>query len=148
MGETMPEGVSRQEFTELADAVKGLGASLDELKAARSEPERREAREDVRDAKADLATVAKELGLDPKRLEQAAGEARRSDELERLRPLLVELLDEELAEAPEQAAEAVKEAVTETAETVKEEAPKPDSAPGLGHWSERPLSSLFGGGDQ
>ena len=43
MGEALPEGVSRQEFTDLACAVKELGSSLDELMAARSETERREA---------------------------------------------------------------------------------------------------------
>jgi hypothetical protein len=141
MGEALPEGVSRQEFSELSGAVSELRDAVAGLRQARSEPERREAREDVRDAKADLAEVAKELGLDPKRLEEAAGQARSADEKERLRPLLIELLDEELAEAPEELLDDAKETVKETAP----EPPQPDTAPGLGHWSERPLSSLFGG---
>ena len=129
MGEALPEGVSRQEFSDLAAGVKELREAMAELRQARSEPERREARAEVRDAKAELADVAKELGLDPKRLEEAAGQARSADEKERLRPLLIELLDD------------AKETVKETAP----EPPQPDTAPGLGHWSERPLSSLFGG---
>ena len=141
MGEALPEGVSRQEFSDLAAGVKELREAMAELRQARSEPERREARAEVRDAKAELADVAKELGLDPKRLEEAAGQARSADEKERLRPLLIELLDEELAEAPEELLDDAKETVKETAP----EPPQPDTAPGLGHWSERPLSSLFGG---
>ena len=137
MGEALPEGVSRQEFSDLAAGVKELREAMAELRQARSEPERREARAEVRDAKAELADVAKELGLDPKRLEEAAGQARSADEKERLRPLLIELLDE----APEELLDDAKETVKETAP----EPPQPDTAPGLGHWSERPLSSLFGG---
>jgi len=85
MGEALPEGVSRQEFSDLAAGVKELREAMAELRQARSEPERREARAEVRDD--------------------------------------------------------AKETVKETAP----EPPQPDTAPGLGHWSERPLSSLFGG---
>jgi chromosome segregation ATPase len=150
MGEALPEGVSRQEFSELAAGMKELRESIEELKSARTEPERREARSDVREAKADLAATARELGLDPKRLEAAAAEAKSKDEKERLRPLLIELLDEELAEAPEELAAELKGAAEGAAGAIEEtvpEPPKPDTAPKLGHWSERPLSSLFGGND-
>lgn len=154
MGEALPEGVSRQEFdglkAELTGAVGELREALDELRTARTEPERRDAQEGVRDAKADLALVARELGIDPKRLEKAASDAKASDEREHLRGIVAELLDEEL-EVPDP-----KEAVEELAgkgglPDPKPEAkpePKPDSAPGGNspHWSERPLSALFGGG--
>lgn len=160
MGEALPEGVTRQEFSELAGAVKEVREALDELRQARTEPERREARAEVRDAKADLAATARELGLDPKRLEAAAAEARTKDEKERLRPLLIELLDEELAEGAEEAAGAVEGAAeaaagaagqaagaaAEKGGEAAEAAPKPDSGPTMTHWSERPLSALFGGG--
>jgi len=139
MGETLPEGVSRQEFSELAGAMKELQQAVEELRTARSEPEKREARAEVRDAKADLAATARELGIDPKRLEKAASDAKASDEKERLRPLLIELLDEELAEPAQEAAKELVE------EAPAPKAPEPDSAPSLGHWSEKPLSSLFGG---
>lgn len=139
MSEALPEGVSRQEFSELADGVKELREALGELKQARTEPERREARGEVREAKADLAATARELGLDPKRLEAAAAEARSKDEKERLRPLLIELLDEELAPGPDDVADELKDAAGD----VLPEPAKPDSAPKHDHWSEAPLSSMF-----
>jgi hypothetical protein len=144
VSEGLPEGVSRQEFGELASAVGELRDSLNELRQARTEPERREARSEVREAKADLAATARELGLDPKRLEAAASEAKLKDEKERLRPLLIELLDEELAAGGEDAIEELAPDPEPKAKA-KEPEPEPDSAPGLGHWSEKPLSSLFGG---
>jgi chromosome segregation ATPase len=146
MSEALPEGVTRKEFGELAGQMKELREALDELRTARSQPERREAQSDVREAKADLAATARELGLDPKRLEKAASEAKAADEKERLRPLLIELLDEELTELPEEAAEVVKGTAKEATEAVPDP-PKPDSEPRMGHWSERPLGSLLGGGN-
>ena len=150
MGEALPEGVSRQEFdglkAELTGAVGELREALDELRTARTEPERRDAQEGVRDAKADLAVVARELGIDPKRLEKAAADAKASDERDRLRPLLVELLDEELEVKPEGL---LPEGGLPKPEAKPEPKPEPkqDSHPtGGGHWSERPLSALFGGG--
>ena len=155
-GNPLPQGVTREEFQELASGMKELREAMDELRQARTEPERREARGEVREAKADLAATARELGLDPKRLEKAAAEAKAADEKERLRPLLIELLDEELAEGAEEATGAAETAAgavagaggqaTGAAATAAEETPpKQDSEPTLGHWSERPLSSLFGG---
>jgi hypothetical protein len=146
MSEALPEGVTRKEFGELAGAMRELSEAVEELKQARSQPERREAQADVREAKADLAATARELGLDPKRLEKAASEAKAADEKERLRPLLIELLDEELAEAGEEAAGAVQETAAAAAAAVPDP-PKPDSEPRMGHWSERPLGSLLGGGN-
>jgi outer membrane murein-binding lipoprotein Lpp len=147
MGEALPEGVSRQEFSELATGMKELREAVDELRKARTEPERREAREEVREAKSDLAATARELGIDPKRLEEAATAAKAEDEKKRLRPLLIELLDEELADPAAEAAGELGGAVEAAAEETAPAAPKPDSAPKMGHWSERPLSSLFGGSD-
>lgn len=148
MGEALPEGVSRQEFSELAAGMKELREAFDDLRTARSEPERREARSDVRGAKADLAATARELGLDPKRLEAAAAEAKSADEKERLRPLLIELLDEELAAEVTDAADGLADAADGLgdglADAAADAAPaRRDSAPTKEHWSEAPLSGLF-----
>jgi len=144
-GGGLPQGVSREEFGALSTAVTELREALDELREARTAPERREAQEGVRDARADLATVARELGLDPKRLQAAAEEAKLKDERERLRPLLIELLDEELAIEPEGEGKGEGDG---KGDPKPEPKPKPegDSAPVHEHWSERPLSVLFGGG--
>jgi uncharacterized protein (DUF3084 family) len=141
VSEGLPEGVSRQEFSELASAVQELRDALGELREATTKAEKEEARGEVREARADLAATARELGLDPKRLQAAAEEAKLSDERERLRPLLIELLDEELAIEPEDG-----DPKAEPKAEPESEPPKEDSAPLLGHWSERPLSSLFGDG--
>ena len=136
------QGVSREEFATLTGAVEELRGALDELREARTEPERREARADVRDAKADLAATARELGIDPKRLEKAAADAKASDERERLRSIVTELLDEELEIDAGGGSEPKGEP---KGEKPPDEKPPDDSAPRHDHWSERPLSSLFGG---
>jgi hypothetical protein len=97
----------------------------------------------VKEAKADLKTLAAEMGIDPKRLEEAAAEAQRTQRKEELRPLLIELLDEELEDVAEDADEAEKGAAKAVKEAA-EEVPKPDdTAPTKEHWSNKPLSELF-----
>jgi len=140
MSEALPEGVSRQEFSELAAGMNELREAVEELRQAATPAERAEARSEVRDAKADLAATARELGLDPKRLEKAASEAKASDERARLKEILTELLDEELAEPVEELGDLKPEPRQQ-----REPKPEPDSAPSADHWSDRPLSSLFGG---
>lgn len=157
MGDVLPEGVSRQEFSELAGAVREVREALDELREASTAREKDEARDNVRDAKADLTMVARELGLDPKRLQAAAEEAKLKDERERLRPILVELLDEELA-PPEGDGDGDGDPVGEVKDALPKPEPKAepkpepnqeeDSGPSFSHWSERPLSALFGGGEK
>lgn len=98
MAETLPEGVTRQEFDELRREFRDLIEAQKDLAKARTEEERKEARADVREAKADLDALAKELGISRSALDKATAEARRSEEKERLRPILLELLDEELAD--------------------------------------------------
>lgn len=137
-----PQGVTAEEFAELKTAVGGLTSALEELRQARTEPEKTEARDGVREAKADLKTLASELGIDPKRLEQAAENARREQRKEELRPLLVELLDEELAEEVE---ETIEELTGEGEQKPKPEPkPKEDSGPSAEHWSEGPIGGLLG----
>ena len=139
------ETISREEFAELKDAVGGLTSALEELKAARTEPERRDAQEGVAEAKADLKTLAKELGIDPKRLEDAAAEAKKAERREELRPLLLELLDEELADDLD---DQLDDALDGGKPKPKDDGPKPepkdDSTPIAEHWSEKGIGALLG----
>lgn len=138
-----PEGVSRQEFTDLTSAVGELRDALTELREASTPAEKEEAKAEVREAKADLKTLAKEMGIDPKRLESAAAEARKQQTKEELRPLIIELLDEELEDVADDATDAVKGAAKDAKDAA--DTPPKDSEPVKDHWSDRPLSSLFGG---
>jgi|SRR6185437_410678 len=150
-GEQKPDHPTRQEFADLATAVGELRDALNEQRQADSPKEREEAAADVREAKADLKTLAKELGLDPKRLEEAAEAARRQQRKDELRPLLVELLDEELAD-PENEGDGGGKGEDDgkpkdgKADDDPGKEPPKDSEPKVDHWSDRPLSSLFGGG--
>lgn len=134
------ESVTREEFAGLVSAVNELRDSLGELREAATPAERREAQGDVKDAKADLAAVARELGIDPRRLVKAAEEAKASDERAKLREIVTELLDEELLPEAVEGGDPKGEPKGEP-----EGEPKRDTEPTFSHWSERPLSSLFGG---
>ena len=144
-GDGALEGVSRAEFTELMATVSGLGTALDDLREASTRSEKVEAQADVAEAKADLKSIAKDLGISPKALEQAAEQARRQERKDELRPLLLELLDEELADDADSGDD--EKPVKDAAAKVKDEVAEvvEDSAPSKPHWSERPLSELLGG---
>lgn len=146
MGEPLPEGVTRQEFADLQKAVRDYGSALEELRKAQTEPERREAREEVREEKADLDATARELGISPESLRKAAEATRRQERKEALRPLLLELLDEELGEEGEEDLdeEDPKPSAKKNGADPEPETPKvEDKPPVREHWSDRPLKDLF-----
>ena len=160
MSETLPEGITRGEFDELKTSVTELAGALKAQQEASTPVEKAEAKQEVKEAKADLDDLAKELGISPAKLKQAADDARRQERKEELRPLLVELLDEELEPKPEdegeekpggKPAKKEPEAKKETPEPEPEPGPEPeakekepeDSAPGHEHWSERSVGELI-----
>lgn len=139
------EGVSREEFTELATAVGGLRDAMDELRSATTVEEKREAKADVAEAKGNLDDLARQLNISPKALKDAAAQAQRNERKEELRPLLVELLDEELADTVDDATDAVKDAVKgEKPKPEPKEEPKEDTVPLVDHWVDKGIGALFG----
>jgi uncharacterized membrane protein len=85
-----PEGVSRDDFARLEKAVAALA---DARKEEKDEPTPSH-KTDVRDAKADLRAVARELGVSVEKLEQAAAQVRRDERKQELRELLDEIKNE------------------------------------------------------
>lgn len=145
MSETLPEGVSRTEFNELKDAVTGLADALKQQREAETSREKQAAKEEVAEARADLDQLAKELGVSPAKLREAADNAKREEEKERLRPLLIELLDEEINDTPDDDEKTDDEPKPdEKPEPEPEPAPAPeDTAPEQEHWSERAIGGIF-----
>lgn len=144
MSEPLPEGVTRADFDQLKGAVADLAAALKAREEADTAADTQAAHEDVQDARADLDTLAKELGIPVGKLREAADEAKKQARKDELRPLLLELLDEEMAdptaESPaedEPAEDAAKDHPTE------EPAPAEDSAPTQSHWSERSIGEIL-----
>lgn len=144
MSETLPEGVSLKDFNELKDAVTALSDAFKAQKEAETSREKQEAKTEVAEAKADLDALAKELGVSPAKLREAADNAKREEEKERLRPLLIELLDEEIADKPDDPDDNPAET-----DDPPEDAPTPtpappeDTAPEQEHWSERAIGGIF-----
>ncbi|SRR5579875_3735334 len=144
----VPDGVTRQEFSELQASVKDLADALRQQAEAGSAAEKDAAQQEVREAKADLREIARELGISPASLEKAAQEARRQERKEELRPILLELLDEELADEQPAADQKPKKekkepAAANGAEPETDAAEEEDKAPVVSHWSERPIGDLF-----
>ena len=142
MSESLPEGVSRKDFEELKGAVTDLATALQSLRDAETSREKQTAREDVKDARADLDQLAKEMGVSPAKLREAADNARREEEKERLRPILLELLDEEIADKPDDDEPTPDEEETPAADEPAPEPPE-DTAPEQQHWSERTIGGLL-----
>lgn len=144
MSETLPEGVSRKDFDELRTAVTDLAAAFKQREEAETAREQQAAREEVAEKRADLDALAKEMGVSPAKLREAAENAKRDEEKERLRPLLMELLDEEI-EKPDDEPKTDDEKPDEDKPVEEEPKPKPpeDSAPIAEHWSERSVGSLL-----
>lgn len=142
MSETLPEGVSRTEFNELKDAVTGLADALKQQREAETSREKQAAKTEVAEARADLDQLAKEIGVSPAKLREAADNAKRQEEKERLRPLLIELLDEEIADKPDD--EPVDDDPDQDeGDPDPEPEPEPDTAPAQEHWSERTIGGLL-----
>ena len=146
MSEPLPDGVSRKDFEELRSTVQGLADALQQQREAETSREKQAAKEEVKEAKADLDQLAREMGVDPARLREAAEKAKHDAEKERLRPLLAELLDEELASGDEEepADDPAEEKEEEPADEEEPPAPPEDSAPIAEHWSERTVGRLLG----
>ena len=147
----LPEGISRAEFNDLQGAVKDLAAALQAKNDAETATERQEAHEDVKDARADLDQVAKDLGIPVAKLRAAAENAKREEEKERLRPLLIELLDEVIAtDEPATDEQPADEPATDDAASDEDAAAEldgeeiEDTAPTKAHWSEGTFSDLLG----
>lgn len=145
----LPENVTRQDFDQLTKIVNDLAAAQKELAEARTQEERVDAKEEVADARADLDALAKEYGLSPKKLREAAESARRSERKEELRGILRELLDEELpADEPDPEPESdekpEEEEPTGEPDTAKQNGNR-DSVPTADHWSQRNLVDVLKG---
>ena len=143
MSESLPEGVSRQDFAELQKAVKDLADAFQQQREAQTAAEKQDAREEVAEARADLDHLAKEIGVSPAKLREAADNAKREEEKERLRPLLIELLDEEIADKPDDEEPDEHPEDDKPAEPEPESEPEPDTAPEQEHWSERAIGGIF-----
>lgn len=138
-------GVSRAEFDELAGGMKSLQDALDELRQARTPAEKNEAQAEVREAKADLNDLARDLGISPKALKAATDQAQRNERAEWIRPILLELLDEELADDLDDAGDALEDTAKGAKGAVEDAAgAKPDDGPTVEHWSDKGLGALFG----
>lgn len=97
--EDRDEGITRAEFDELRSSLTGLSDAVRELREARTPDERREARQDVREAEEDLDATAKRLGVSRAKLEESIAAARKAERKEELREPLRELLEELRAES-------------------------------------------------
>ena len=145
MSEQLPEGVTKQEFAELQGAVKDLADAFKAQQSATTAAEKKDAQEDVQEARADLDTLAKELGIPVGKLRDAAEEAKKQARKDELRPILLELLDEEMADPPAEGEPTEEEPAAEGEEepATEEPAPVEDSAPTQAHWSERSLGEIL-----
>ena len=143
MSETVPEGVTRDEFNALTKAVSDLTQAHKELAEARTADEREDAKDEIAEATADLDALAKELGISPKNLRAAADRARRDERKEELRPLLQELLAEELGDEEEE--ETPEDKSEETAAEEKTEDESEDTSPEQTHWSQKSLTDVLRG---
>ena len=145
MSETVPEGVTRDEFNALTKAVTDLTQAHKELAEARTADEREDAKDEIAEATADLDALAKELGISPKALRGAAEKARRDERKEELRPILQELLAEELGDDEEEPPPDDEKPDDEEPPAPTDENEEEDTAPVREHWSNRPLTDILRG---
>ena len=145
MSEALLEGVTKQEFAELQGAVRELADAVKAQQAATTAAEKKDAQEDVQEARADLDTLAKELGIPVGKLRDAAEEAKKQARKDELRPILLDLLDEVMADPPAEGEPTEEEPAAEGEEepATEEPAPVEDSAPTQAHWSERSLGEIL-----
>ena len=147
-------GVTAQEAAELRQGLRDLQQAVQELREARSEPERRHARRQIESAEADLDSLARQSGISRQSLERAMTEARRAEQKEELRPIIQELLQEERDRAESGEPPGAKPAAGEGApappddpgrrrQPRRQQPPPPDEPPGVHdkpHWSQRSVS--------
>lgn len=138
--ESSVEGVSKQAFDELVASVGELRKAFEGMRDAEGAKEKNQARETVVEAKSDLEELAKSMGLSAKEIRQAAEAAAHSKRKEETRALLEEILSEGETSDDEGGGD---EKPEDEPKPEKEE-PVEDSAPTVEHWSERPVTQLFG----
>lgn len=168
-----PEYASAADVAALAKGLTDLQAALEDLREAQTPRQRKDAADDVNDARGDLDAVAARLGITKEALTSAAAEAKKAKHKEELRPILVELLEEinnpdsddgdpddagdggdpPPAPKPPKAKPAPKpkaKAAPDPADGGKpdpadkpDDAPPPDAGPVVDHWSDRSVGSLL-----
>ncbi len=174
-GEEETPGGGPDPLAELRGEIATLKQELAGLREASSSAEKREARSDVAEAEEDVAAAAKRAGLRPEQYRKAIEAARRQafmddygEEIDRRVAEQLDTLLEQAAEGEgdkgdgekggEGKAEAGKKPKPEPKPKPKADGDEPpaggdkggedeppDTGPEHPHWSERPLSQLFGG---
>lgn len=153
--EPRQQGPSADDLAALRRELAELQQGMRELREARTEPQRREARERVRDAEADLDQLARAAGVSRQALESAMAEAKRAERKEELRPIVLELLAE--ANEPPPPGDGADGGAGEDDDAGKPAARKPKPAPQRreakpppdeppapqSHWSDRRVSELM-----
>lgn len=131
------------DFEALARRMDALASSVEELKKAKTAPERKEAREDVEEASAALRRYAESNGISLSDAEEAIAEVKRNNQKGMIREVLKELLADEaddLFGLPEGEAAETK-AAPKTKPKPKTD-PEPVTVPGDNppageHWTDR-----------
>jgi CRISPR/Cas system CSM-associated protein Csm2 small subunit len=140
---------SAAEVAELRAQLAEYKQALEDLRTAQTPKEKEEAREEIRETKADLDKLASDLGISRSALEHAASEARRAERKEELRPILMELLDElPDDDEPKSDDDASDLKAAESSTAGPTPAPpskkaKPDSEPVIPHWSEKSVTEML-----
>ncbi|MDE2233872.1 MAG: hypothetical protein KGJ90_07265 [Patescibacteria group bacterium] len=98
-----------KELDELRAAFVQLQEQFEELREARTAPERREARDDLEDAEAQFRRAARRLGLDPKQLRELHDEAARKQRRDEIRAVFAELAAEVADDDEEEAGDETKD---------------------------------------
>lgn len=137
--------ITATQFAALTEGLDELRTAVGELRDARTPDERREAQDDVADARRDLDALAARVGIPRAQLDKAIADAKRAERKEELRPILAELLDELIPAGNDDGG---KPKPDDKGDGGKPKPVKPDTPPdtppaGGGHWSERPLRELI-----
>jgi hypothetical protein len=90
-------------LAEIRDGMQHLQQEFDDLKAARTPAEKAEAKQDVREAEADLRKLAAEHGISQERMAEAIRAARDAEDEERYGAMIDRRIDAKLKSAAETA---------------------------------------------
>lgn len=153
--------VTAAELAAVTGALDEIRAGMEELRAASTPQERRDAKADVADAEQDLDALAKRLGIPRGKLDESIRAAKQAERKEELRPIIAEILAEaEAAKAdppPDDTgddppkddppkADPPKETDPPKADDPPKDPPKADppkdTEPVKPHWSERAVGDL------
>lgn len=144
----------RKEFAEQMGELRGAVADLSK---AKTPEEKQEARADVREAEADLKTLASKHGISESAMREAVDAAKKQERLSELRPLVAEIIaeidseddDEEDGDDKTDDDDAKgKGAKDDTTDDDAGEGKKPppvekDTEPVQPHWAERSVGELL-----